>query len=235
MKKLTSFYRQAALLAVVSASLFFNNAVLHAASVGFSTNSVDASGTGFGAIFNVLTVQNDDTEWGSVLLDGSGLDVLGGNATASSMTRTADELLGSGIDRFNFGLVLNINESVGPPPREITLNDFTVRFYTDPNNFGSFFDATYVAPVSGVVLPAVAPGTGTAGWLFNIQLSEAEFNSFFGNPLNRVGMFILEPDMILNSSDGAENFFFVAIPEPSTYAFAGLGAVVALFALRRRK
>lgn len=179
------------------------------------------SGTGFGNILNVLSLHNNDSEWGSVTRLG-GSDVLAGHATNQSFTRTAGEILASGADINNLGMVFNINEPGSSD--EVLLREFTVIFYDATD--AVMFSATWSTPLN---LAPVNNGTGGAGWIFDLVLTAAERAAFFGDANNRIGMIVPEASPIGNSFDGPENFYL--IPSPGSLALVGLG----LAGLTRRR
>lgn len=183
---------------------------------------VDLSGTGLGNTLNLLSVQSDPSEFGSILRSG-GADVLGGDAKAQSQTRTVLELATQGVTAENLGLVFNISEPSSSP--DVTINDFTLRFYTD--NETDFFDLTWDGSLT---LTQLSGGIGGAGYLFDVDLTAAQATAFFADPDNRIGMLITEGNSITDTAGGAENFFIV--PTPGTAAVVLLGSV---WGFRRRR
>jgi hypothetical protein len=233
--------RIAAILGVLLAS------TAPAAQIVYTGTHVDLSGTGFGNVTNLLSLQagaGGTTESGSVSWNGSA-DVLGGNAANTSKTQSATALVAAGIDAATgMGLVFNINEPGNAS--DVTLHDFTVRF-TDGAG-ATLFDATYTAPDGGLSLADLG-GTGQSGHLFQLWLNPAELNQFFGAGTNRAGMFVDPAHAIGGVAGGAENFFLAPyrpnlppggpgpggepVPEPASLAVWGALAVAGL-AWRRR-
>lgn len=220
-----TFARNAALSVTAVVTAGMSN--LLAGDIVFTNSFVDQTGTGFGNVINVLSLQNDPSEFGSILLDSGGNDVEAGNATNQSQTRTVQELTDEGVNSSNFGIVLNINEA-GPTPRDLTLNDFSFRFYTDTSDLTQFFDLTFDAPAGGLTLLEIDSGNGKSGWLFSAQFTPAEASAFFADPDNRVGAFVVSGQAITGTTDGADSFRIIAIPEPSTTAAIGLGCLLLL-------
>lgn len=183
----------------------------------------DDSGTGFGNILNVLSLQGSPNEWGSVLRSG-GADALTGDATNQSSTRTVGEMISAGVGLSNFAIVFNINEPGSADM--VTLQHFTLRFYDSAD--AVLFDATWTGSLD---LAPVSQGTGGAGYVFEVAFSPAQA-AFFSDPGNRVGMFVSEGSTteILNSFNGPDNFYIV--PGPSALALMSLG--VGFAGYRRR-
>lgn len=179
------------------------------------------SGTGFGNVLNVLTVQQNGSEWGSILRSG-GSDVMAGDAKNTSSTRTVAEMAALGVNANNLGIVFNINEPGSADM--VTIQTFTLRFYH--TNETAFFDLTWTGPLT---LAPVNQGTGGAGYAFSVGLTAGQAALFFGDSSNRIGMLVPEGSPILDTFDGPENFYL--IPSAGSYAMIGLG----MFAMARRR
>lgn len=211
---------------------------IHAGSISFSGTQVDLNGTGFGNVLNVLSVQNRNSEFGSVMWNGSA-DVLAGDATNTSKTQSASAMQSAGITGAAFSIYFNGNEPGNAS--SVTLSDFSLHFLSATG--ASLFNATYTAPPGGLAI-ADFGGTGQSGWLFNVILSGAEAALFFGDGGNRVGMSISPNNPISDTAGGAENFFLGPgnspspggdpVPEPASLAVWGLAALGAVIAVRRR-
>ncbi len=182
----------------------------------------DDTGTGFGNVLNVLSLQNTPSEWGSVLRAG-GVDVLAGDATNQSSTRTVAEMAAANVFASNLGVVFNINDPGVSP--SVTLQTFTMRFYDSSDNV--LFDGTWTGPM---VLAPVNQGTGGAGYRFDVTLTAAQAAAFFGDPGARIGMLVPQGSPVTMTADGPDNFYL--IPAPGTLAL--LVAGLALAARRRR-
>ena len=179
------------------------------------------SGTGFGSILNVLSLQNRPEESGAVIRQ-NGMDVLLGDATQQSQTRTVAEYLGLGYTPEGFGIIFNINDPGSSP--NVTLQEFEVLFYDAADTL--LFTAQYSGPALN--LTPVNQGTGGSGYLFDVDFTPAQL-AFFSDPGNRIGLRVTTP--ILSSAAGAENFYL--IPAPGSAALLGLAAA-ASFRRRRR-
>lgn len=182
----------------------------------------DDSGTGFGNVLNVLTVQQNGSEWGSILRSG-GADVMGGDAKNTSSTRTVAEMSANGVNAMNLGVVFNINEPGSAD--EVTIQSFTMRFYH--TNETAFFDLTWTGPLT---LSPFMNGTGGAGYAFSIELTAGQAALFFADSSNRIGMIVPEGSPITDTFDGPENFYL--IPSAGSFAMIGLGM---LTVARRRR
>src|SRR5262245_25139082 len=95
---------------VATGVLYGMGAVAQAGTITFTNTQVDESGTGFGSVLNLLSVQNDTSEYGEVTLDTSGNEVdTVGNTKNSSTIRTVNEVVGASGNT-DIGLVFNINQ-----------------------------------------------------------------------------------------------------------------------------
>jgi len=106
---------------------------------------------------------------------------------------------------------------------------------------GNVLPAGLITTVTDVPIPGVAPGAQaklevrvfdtTTGATFDLATDRGRSGLFLSGPLGGVttGGPVLPPDMT-----GWASFSLAAIPEPSTFALAGLGAA-ALLIFRRRK
>jgi len=223
----------------------------------------EQNGTGFGAIWNVLTLQQQGdatTESGAVSWNGTSDDETV-DAKNTSQTQLSGILaaamgvtIGSNLSGATFGIVFNISDPGNVDNNELLLQEFNVTF--QGNNGGTLFgpgtftpsstDPHYEAgPPSGLRLaPVGSNGTGTAGWLFNVTLGAAEATSFFSAADNHLGMFVTMERPISDATDGQDNFYLVpgsatpaaAAPEPSTLITGVTGVLIGLgYAWRRRK
>lgn len=230
-----------ALMGVVAAAVVGSAAVAaQAGTITFTGTQVDESGTGFGSVLNLLSVQNNDSEYGEVTLDSSGNEVdTVGNTKNSSTIRSVSELLVSGNP--DIGLVFNINQEGSDT--SLFLHDFSLLLYSGVGAATTLVDTiTWTAPAGGLHLDIDQQGTGGSGWLFRVT----GLGSFLSDPTNRFGMRITQPNSITQTNDGQENFYIVSIPTadpPSAVplppaALAGLltlGAAGLLSRLRRRR
>jgi len=194
---------------VLFATLGTNSAP--AADITFLNQTVDLNGTGFGNVYSLLALQatgSQTSEFGSVLWNGS-MDILSGNAKPAIQTNTQPASIIQAITNANnhFGLIFNINQPGSNP--NVVLHDFSLAFQ-DPNG-GILFTATYNAPPGGIDLLQVDNGNGSAGYLFDVSLTNAEAALFFADPNNHLGQFITEANGITNVQGGPENFFLQSL------------------------
>jgi len=224
-------------LAMALSAVFSTNAF--AGSITYTGTNVDLNGTGFGNVLNVLSVQNDRSEYGSVLWNGAA-DVLTDHATNTSQTQTAAVLQSIGIGGSKFNIYFNGNEPGNAS--SVLLRDFSMHFLAADGT--SLFDAlVYTAPIDGLEISDFG-GTGQAGWVFEVALTPDESAMFFGNGTNRLGMSISADQAIGDVAGGAENFFIGSIdgpsgggeptPEPASIAVWAVGALAVGFGARRR-
>src|SRR6266545_6720578 len=100
------------MLAVMLALILFVNPVAFSDTITLTDKTFDA-GVGFGAVTNVLTLQDllppgggDNIEFGSITPTGGST----GEVKNTSKTYTSAILAGAGLSASNFGLIFNISE-----------------------------------------------------------------------------------------------------------------------------
>jgi len=212
---------------------------VQAGAINFTGTQVDMNGTGFGNVMNVLSVMNRGSEHGSVLWNGAA-DVLGGDATNTSQTRTATAMQAAGIGGNKFAVYFNGNEPGNAP--SVVLSDFTLHFLAADGS--SLFNATYFAPSGGLTISDFG-GSGQAGWLFEVTLTAAESLLFYGNGSHRLGMSVGANNAITDTAGGAENFFIGQrddnptsggdpTPEPASIAVWAIAGLALLSTKLRR-
>ena len=186
------------------------------------TNSEYASGTGFGNVTNVLSLQATPSESGSVTPTGRT-----GHATPTSKTWTAAQLTALGFTADNLGIVFNIAEPGNADT--VDLLSFSLDFYN--SSFASL-GSTLLVGTTVLNLPSLGQGTGSSGWLLAYS-NTGLLTTFFSNPTNVLG----GTGSIGQTAGAQENFYLVRtdvaapIPEPGTLALLGLG----LFGIRWAK
>jgi hypothetical protein len=183
-------------------------AAAQAGTITFTGTQVDESGTGFGSVLNLLSVQNDDSEYGEVTLDSSGneVDTVGNTKNTSTIRSVSEVQSGSNTD---IGLIYNINQQGAAGQTYTVLHDFTLLLYSGTGAGTTLVDSiTWTAPDGGLQLDIDQQGTGGAGWLFRVT----GLGAFLSDPNNRFGMQITQSNSITHTNDGQENFYIASIP-----------------------
>jgi hypothetical protein len=195
------------------------------------------SGTGFGTVYNLLTLQQNGGETGAVApTTASNLTTLGtnfggcsvhsgidlcGDATNTSEVITAADLSAIGITSSGgFGLLYNASQEGGDPNTFLSANPaFTVYFYDSNGNL--LFSASF-AGTSSPFPPIGGNGQGQTGYLFT--MSGSDFGTYF-NSIAYVGM----SGTVGNSNDGPDDWHVVnasqgtPVPEPGSLMLFGTG------------
>ena len=204
------------------------------------SSTVAVSGTGFGTVATLLSIQAQSIETGCVsptnigdafvqgapgICTGTGADV----KTGASQTQVQPLSAGGVTSAANFAIVFNANQSAGGP---ITITNLQVTFYTPSGGF--------LYQTSGFSCPGVPScdflnsqsGTGSSGFPFNLdatQQSQATAAGVFTNTANLVGI----AASFSNSNGGAETLYLTTfvpaptgVPEPRSFVLALSGALL---------
>jgi hypothetical protein len=222
-----------------------------AGTITFTNTYSAATGTGNGTIDNVLVLHatgqgTPTSESGSVFWTGTQDDGTGDAEVgpSKSQTYTAAYLQSSTNINYTpgspvtFNVIFQVNQQGALGSETVDLQQFAVDFFAPG---GGAVPGLSSVEYTGPTLTLAGVGVGTSGWIFEVELTAAEADLFFGNPNNRLGMSV-DPNTPINDwNDGAENFYIAAsetvvtAPEPGTMALAGLGALSLLgYGLRRR-
>lgn len=194
--------------------------------------SQDFGGTGLGAVNTVLTIQNSDTEAGSVGLDNLGNQIITGDAKTGASQTQVRSLSSLGIHAASdLRVVFNANEPGTDAGNGINLSDLVLSIFSPTGSL--LFESGAFSPVS---FADTFNGTGNAGFVFgldNTQAALAQAGAFSGNySANLVGLSAAASQ----SAGGSETFFITnasVVPEPATYSMLALGLLGIGF-LRRR-
>lgn len=222
-----------------------------------SDGTRDFTGTGFGVVLPVLTLQNSQgTEMGGIGWTGStdfSFDTVTGTGTGGdpdgvvkdqgvhSRTYSFQDLIDAGItSTSNLGLVFNVNETGANPGT--TLLDVRIGVYQANN--GSWVLQTGTCSGNDPTCPGPFPvtnqGQGGDGYLF--VLNGVSLATYFANPTAyRIGLWA----NITGTDDGPEDFYFQSVvcttncnppvPEPTSLALFGSGLFAAASAVYRRR
>jgi len=212
-----------------------------AETISFNGEEGAFSGTGIGAVFTLITLQQKGgttTEAASVSWNGTS-DVITGNAkTGNKQTQTqlVSLLKAAGINETNLDLVLQVNQNAGGANALDVNHSFTLNVF---NSAGNIIDSATFTPGSPNADTSALTGTGTgsSGWIFHVTGLLA---SDFTTGTNRIG---LDVQTMNNANSGSETFFLandsadppVHTPEPSTIVMSSIMlAMFGVVGLRKR-
>jgi len=210
----------------------------------------DTKGQGFGSVINVLTLQRDTSETGSVSWNGSknvitgaptsgcdSLSICDGNDTGASgnIGKTSTQTFGTVGWNNAASIVVSLNLNQTGANQTITVENLFFNVYS-PTGV-TLFTAHLPDPMA---ITTIEQGTGSGYFIYELtSLEQAEAESaLFGanyNANNRVGISAL---LDATSNDGAETFGVVngnVVPEPGYYGALALGLAALAVAVTRSK
>ncbi len=208
------------------------------------SSTVAVSGTGFGTVATLITIQAQSIESGCVganssqigssfnsvgVCTGSGADVGTGSSHLGPQPLSSAMASPGVVTASNFAIVFNANQSSGGP---ITITNLQVSFYAP--------DGTFLWQSTGFSCPGIPncdflnsqSGTGSSGFPFNLdaaQQAAATAAGAFNNQSNLVGI----AAAFSNTNGGAETLYLTTfvpaptgVPEPQSFALGLSGALM---------
>jgi hypothetical protein len=197
----------------------------------FDTGTTADTGVGFGTVKNLLTLQNDPTEIGSVGWDGTD-PVYTGDADTNAGKSFPFLVSDVTSDPTRLALIFNISEAGNP--KFVTLNSLVATFFNSAG--GTVATATWPGPSQDY--DQVGGGVGGAGQLFTFSFSPAEITA-----ISAAGVRIGLAASISSASNGPETFYIaeggiggLPVPLPAA-AWSGLAllAMLGVVAKLRRR
>jgi hypothetical protein len=235
-------------LVVMLVLMFFGSSVAFSDTITLTSQTFD-SGVGFGAVTNLLSLQDllpagggDTVEFGSITPTGG----TSNEVKNTSNTYTSALLAGVGLSASSFGIIFNISEEGNNGT--VILSSFSLDIYNGSGVLQGQIPVTICEPLNPLILGSPCGriefgGTGTAGYIMTVQLGGTNLlTSFFANPTWILG----GSGNITNVDDGQENFYLVKIetgspptivktPEPSSLLLLGVGLLWAAKMRHKRK
>lgn len=204
------------------------------------SSTVAVSGTGFGTVATLITIQAASIESGCVgatstqigssfnnvgVCTGSGADV----GTGASHIGPQPLSAGGVTSAANFAIVFNANQSSGGP---ITITNLQVSFYKPDGTFIWQTTGFSCSPLVNCYFPNSQSGTGSSGFPFNLdatQQAQATAAGVFDNTANLVGI----AASFSGSNGGAETLYLTTfvpapagVPEPKTFVLTSAGVML---------
>src|SRR6185437_883876 len=211
---------------------------------------VDMTGTGFGNVNTLLTVQAlgtgmGSTESGCVGLKPPGQQIYGPKAcqgdNAGGDEKPPDQFPHNQVlpvsDAFTMAVVFNVDQ---PGGSSITLNNMVLVLYNAKGQVG--FTSGNFAQSMDFASTSFETGIGKSGWEFMLDSTQAaEAQAAINAGFNLLGL----SSTISGVSGGPETFFLInangdtptptPTPEPGTLLLFGMGLVLTGTALRRKE
>jgi len=226
---------------ILIAVLLFLSGSAFAASISFESTT-DLLGQGLGDKATVLVVKTPNgqttTEWGSVTDVGgvetfAGASILTGAGQSKLWTKAGlNAELDTTLTASNFCVLLNVSEPGSD--KALDLSTFSLLFYNASDAL--VLTATYTAlgtPAAPSHLVQVGAGTGSAGYLFQVNFAPGEYNLW-----TKVGAIIPENSPITDAAGDHEDISIVQCPTipvpPAAYAGGALLSALGIQRLRRR-
>jgi hypothetical protein len=222
-----TFTQLIAAAALLSASAFSHASLVY-------VGPVPATGSGFGHVETVLTLQSNNMTGTSSGLVGraAGADFTVGTVQPGSVHNSTYSFSELGItDADDLLFIFNPAEP-GNANNSIQLDSLILSIYSD---FGgpALFTASLDSPH---FFPTTNPGIGNSGFGFALDAAQALSAQAFVSATNRIGL-----AATVTSATGGPDTFFVnvldgsnPVPEPGSVALLGV-AVIGMWAVRRRR
>lgn len=210
--------------------------------ISFTGQQAD-TGTGFGTILGLLSLQDKDTdnnlEAGYVVADGTGDEVGGetgqGQGGVINVTRTAQEFIDLGWSPGDaIGIVFNVNQKGAEGSTYVTMDRFVVYAF---NADGDLLACWVWQGSDDQYDIGDEQGQGSDGWLFVLNDdAEIDLEEFMATAGNRFGMEVFTDNQIDDANDGADDFYIgvfsggdtptpIPLPPAAFLGFAALGGL----------